>query len=276
MPVKKIAVALVIILVAVGGFAAGLILLRERQDLREKASTPTGTTEVSISPETGSYEIGESIETTIYFNPAGIAISGVAVRLMYPFSGGTPEVSVENIEINSTLLATGDWTCPTQDSTQQGESVIIDIACANTSASGFSASENTLLANVNLKVNRPPAVNPITLRFDAASSVITRKTDNQDILLIPSSTGVYTIGEAEVTPTSPPEATLTPTGTLVATRTPTPTSRLTVTPTSTISATPTVTSKGGEELPDAGISYPTIMGIVIGILMIGGALILIL
>lgn len=264
MPAKKILVALLIIVVAVGGFVAGLVLLRERQELREEAAVPTGQAQVSISPESGNFDVGDNIQTSVFFNTANIAVSGVAVRLSYPFSGSTPEVSVSSIQVNQTLTGSGNWTCPTQNSNLQGGNVIIDIACANTSAAGFSSNTNTLLANVTLKVDRTPSASPFVIRFDPALSVITRKTDNQDILLIPASNGSYTVGGAVATPTP----------TSKVTGSPTPTSKVTGSPSPTKTVTPTQTTKGGETLPDAGISYPTLWGLGLGILMIVGALLL--
>ncbi|MBU0570083.1 hypothetical protein KKB40_04900 [Patescibacteria group bacterium] len=274
MSAKKVTVALLIIAVAIGGFVAGLFLLNERQELREEAAVPGGTAEVSISPETGDYDVGDSIATSIYFNPANIAISGIAVRLTYPFSGVTPEVTVADISVNSSLLSSGDWTCPTQNSIQQGGNVVIDIACANTSALGFVANTNTLLANVTLLINRPPEVSPFIIRFDPALSVITKKSDNSDILLIPTSTGSYDIVGAGVVEPTPTEAVgVSPTSVI----SPTPTAKITTTPTVTptgvdITATPTATGAG--ELPEAGVSLPTIMSAGLGILMMIGALVL--
>jgi hypothetical protein len=265
MPAKKIIAALLVVVVAIGGFVAGLILLQERQELREEAAVPDGQAQVSISPETGTYDAGDTIEASVHFNPANIAISGVAVRLLYPFSGDTPEVSVSDITINSALLSTGDWTCPTQNSTQQGGSVVVDIACANTSATGFVADTDTLLANINFQVDRLPQVSPLVVRFDPVLSVVTNKSNNQDILLIPQSTGSYTIGGASpVTETQ-----VTPTTAAGVTTTPAPTAKATATPTT---VTPTATDGG--QLPDAGISYPTVLGLGLGVLVVLGALVL--
>jgi hypothetical protein len=261
---KKIVVALLIILVAVGGFVAGLFLLRQRQNLQEEAAVPGGQAEVSVSPASGNFDVGSTIDATISFNPANIAISGVAVRLTYPFSGSSPEITVSSIEVNSALTSTGDWTCPTQSSSQQGGNVVIDVACANTSASGFTANTDTVLANVKLYVDRAPETQPLVLRFDPALSVITRKSDNQDILLIPTSTGSYTVGNFV-------QATATPT--LVPDQTATPTPKVTVTNTPTKAASPSATTtKGG--LPDAGVGYPTVLGVGLGIMVIVGSILL--
>jgi hypothetical protein len=271
---KKVLVAVLIIVVAIGGFVAGLSLLKQRQDLREQAAVPAGKTEVSISPSSGNFNVGDTFQASVSFNTASIAISGVAARLTYVYSGSSPEMTVDKIEINPSLLSTGDWTCPTQSSSQEAGNVVIDIACANTSAAGFTSNANVLLAKVDFKVQRTPAVNPIVVRFDPAMSVITQKSNSQDILLIPSSTGTYTIAggaAATLTPTATPTKgpSATPTPTSKATGTPTPTTSLTTTPTSTVSATltpTTVTTKGG--LPEAGVSYPTFLGVGAGILVI--------
>jgi hypothetical protein len=271
MPAKKVFVALLIIVVAIGGFVAGLILLRERQDISEKAAVPGGQAQVSLSPATGNYNVGDTISMNVSFNPSNIAISGVAVRLTYPFSGSSPEVSVSSITVNSSFLSSGDWTCPTQNSSLQGGNVIIDVACANTSASGFTSGNDTLLAAVELKVDRAPATSPVTVRFDPSLSIITKKSDNQDTLLIPESTGTYTIAGAST------EITNTPTPSTAKTSgTPTPSKKVTATPTSSASATvtPTTSAKGGAELPAAGVSYPTVLGAGLGILVIVGAILL--
>lgn len=266
MPAKKIIVALLIIVVAIGGFVAGLVLIRQRQDLEDEAAVEGGQATVSITPQTGSYEVGDSITVSVHFNPSNIAISSVGVRLAYPFTGVTPEITVSEIDINPSFISSAYWTCPTQtDPRLEGGNVVFDIACANTSSAGFTANADTLLANITLFVERPlPAnINPLILRFDASTSMITRESDKQDILLIPQSTGSYTISSTGAQAT----ATLTPTGTLL-TSTLTPT--LTPTGVSTISATPTTV----DQLPDAGVSLPTLMGVGAGILILFAALVL--
>ncbi len=265
MSFKKVILSLVIIIVAIGGFITGLILLRQRQEIREKASVPGGEARVSIVPASGNFNVGDTIRASVYFNTANIPISGIAIRLTYPFSGSTPEVSVSSIEINPSLLSSGDWTCPTQNPSLEGQNVVIDVACGNTSASGYATNVDVLFFNLDLRVERVPSINPVVVRFDPVRSVIRRKSDNSDILLIPTSTGTYTIGTIVTTSPSPsPTVTITttPTPTLRSSPTPTPRARVTATP----SATPT--------LPSAGISVPTILGVGIGILAIVGAFLL--
>lgn len=282
MPVKKIAVVALVIMVALGGFGTGIYLLQQRQDINEQAATPNGDATVSLSPNSGDFNVGDTIRTTVNFNTANIPVSGIAVRLAYPFTGQSPEISVNSVTINSGLTSSGDWTCPTQSSSNQAGQVLIDIACANTSARGYTNNSNTALATVELKVNRAPSTSPVVLRFDPTLSVVTRKSDNQDILLIPSSQGSFNIAGATqatstptragtATPTSRTTATPTrvATGTVTTTGTKTPTTTKTPTPTREVTETETE-----EELPDAGVSMPTLLILSFGFLAIVGAIVL--
>ena len=152
--------------------------------------------------------------------------------------------------------------------------MVIDIACANQSESGFISNQNVKLADIQFSVESEPSTDPLTMRFDAAESIITEKSTGQDILLVPSSSGSYTIGTNDAEPTAEPtdtEEEASPTPTTRLTTTPSPTG--TVTTTATPSPTKTVT-KGGEELPDAGIGYPTMMGAGFGLLILLGAILL--
>jgi hypothetical protein len=255
MPVKKVVASLVVIIIAVTGFVAGLLLLRERQNINEKAAVPGGQATVTLSPATGTYKVGDTIKMSVYFQTANIIVSGVAVRLTYPFTGISPEVSVTGVTVNSTFLSSGNWTCPTQNSSLQNGNVIIDLACANTAAMGFATNTNTLLGTIDLKVNKAPATSPLVVRFDPTLSIITRKSDNQDILLIPTSVGTYTITSGV------------PTATPVLSGSPTPTLKVSVTPTKKVSVTPT-----DEEIVDAGVSYPTLLSFFAGVLLIAGSL----
>jgi hypothetical protein len=271
---RKLIVAIFLVLVLVGGFVAGLFLVRQRQDIREEAAVPGGEATVRLSPETGNFDVGDSFPVSVSFNTNGIAISGIAVQMEYPFSGTTPELTVSGLTINSSLLSSGDWSCPTRNVRESGSTQIIEVACANTSATGYTTSNDVQLFRFNLTVGRVPQTNPLPLTFNSAGTVITSEATGSDIALIPSSLGSYTIGSG-VQPTATPTptgttSTSTPTPTpttAVSTSTPTPTVTSTPTPTSTASATIT-TTKGGEQLPDAGISLPAILGISAGAFLI--------
>lgn len=269
MSAKKILAAFLIIAVAIGGFVTGIYLLQERQDIGEEAAVPDGDATVKFKPETGNYKVGDTISAGVYFNTAGIPISAIAVKILYPFTGSTPEVSVGSIVINSNLLSTGQWTCPVQNHKIEGSNVVVEIACGlQASSTGYTTNVDTLLANVSLKVNSAPSVSPLVVRFDPTESVITRRSDNRDILLIPSSEGTYYI-EGAATPTQ----SILPTATSKLTATPIPTKSLTGTVTPTKNLTGTITPTKAL-LPDAGVEMPTIFGIGLGTVIITAALLL--
>lgn len=155
---------------------------------------------LEFRPTSGSYNIGDTIQTGIYFNTKNIPIGGVAVRATYPFSGITPEVQVTSISVNPDFVNSGNWTCPTQNVQHISGKITIDVACANLTASGFATNSATLLSTLSLKVNQQPQANPLILRFDPTESVITRKSDGLDILAIPTATASFTITEPTPTP----------------------------------------------------------------------------
>ena len=289
MSTRKVIISILGILVIIGGVVAGVLLIRQRQELTKEEAVPGGQAKVSLFPTSGTFNLNDSFPISVYFNTSGVAISGITVRLTYPYSGVTPEITASNISINPVIERSADWNCPTKSVSAEGGNVIVDIACANIGASGYSNTSDTLLATFGLNVTRIPVTNPVRLRFDPSQSIITQKSNGQDILNIPDpqvAEGVYTISGAAgptntPTPTTKPGITVTPTPTVRITTTPTPTTRLTTTPTPTTRLTTTPTStptetqaKGGVELPSAGFGTPTMVGLGLGIILIISSLIL--
>lgn len=281
---KSVVASILGVIVLAGGIIAGVMLVRQQQELREKAAVPGGQARVSLFPTSGSFNVGDNMPVSIYFNTSGVSISSIRLRLVYPFSGTSPEVTASDIEINQIIEKSGNWNCPTKSITTEGQNIAIDIACANIGATGYSTSSDTLLASFKLTVNKIPQTNPFTLRFDPSMSIITQKSNGQDILNIPDSetaTASFTV----VVPSGPsptPAKTATPTPTKKPTATPTPTkaptatptTKLSVTPTTTLAVTSTPTKKitptptSSAQLPDAGYSVPSYVGLGLGLILI--------
>jgi hypothetical protein len=283
---RRVVLSILGVIVLVGGVVAGVFLIKQRQQLINKAAVPGGLATVSLFPTSGTFNVGDTFPVSVYFNTSGIAISGITIRLTYPYSGVSPEVTASNIFINPMIERSSDWNCPTKTVSAEGGNVIVDIACANIGASGYSNNADTLLATFDLTVGKTPATNPLVLRFDTSQSIITQKSNGQDILNIPdpnSASGVYTISGGTL-PTNTPI----PTSTIGSTPTPTPTSKLTPTPTTYLTGTitptliPTSTPQitqgvgGGVQLPSAGFTAPTYVGLGLGIIFIIGSIILVL
>lgn len=256
---KFLLVILLLIILAIGLWAT-LSLTKERQEIRKKAAVPQGEATVSLSPTTGTYEAGQSFQVSIFFNTAGIAISGISVRVTYPYGGTTPELAASGLQLDSSFLAGGNWMCPVKSIDSKGGMVKIDIACVNVNtAINFSTTTSTPFASFNLVAQSIPATNPTIFRFDPAKSVIVRKSDGQDVLLTPTSTGTYTIaGEGIGGAGFNPSPTPTTTPRVV---TPTPTPRVT---------TPTPAQGGqGGTTPITGQGTLTLVFVLVGFSLLG-------
>ena len=281
---KNVFASVIAIIILAGGVVAGVMLIRQQQELREKAAVPGGQARVSLFPTLGNLNVGDDIPVSVYFNTSGVSISSISLRLLYPFSGAQPEVTTSNIEINPIIENSGNWNCPKKSITTEGQNVAIDIECANISATGYATSTDTLLSTFSLTVGQIPQTNPFTLSFDPSQSIITQKSNGADILNIPddeTGTATFTVtSDTYVSPTIGPSPTATkvptktptpsPTTTAKVTLTPTPTRGLTVTPTK----TPTPTTSISAELPDAGFAAPTYIGVGLGLVLIIAAVLL--
>src|SRR3990167_9338262 len=109
-----------------------------------------------------------------------------------------------------------------------------------------------------------------------------------------TATRIFRSREGNVSPVAPEEdslaqaptatatltPTVTPTPTIRLTGSPTPTPRVSVSPTASISATltptkkPTATPTSAETLPDAGISFPTVIGVSVGLILVIASILL--
>lgn len=190
---RKILLILGLLLV-IAAIPATVYLLQQRQELRKEASTPSGTVVVTLEPESGTFAVGDQVPFIFKFNPFGTSISGISVRLGYGYQETAAPLTIDpkSISIN-TELTTGNWICPVKQVKDEAGKYFVEIACANTSPQGFTASEQTLLASFTGRVQARPASGELTLEFDSAESIFTDTATMSDVLLTPSSKGVYTI-----------------------------------------------------------------------------------
>lgn len=277
---KKILLAILVIVLLSAGVVVGLILVNQQQIFKQKAATPTGTSKVSIKPATGNFSLNSPNTISVYFNTANISISGVSIRLTYSNLG----VTASGIQIDPGLLGSGDWTCPVKSTSANGSTGQVDISCINTSTAGYSNNADTLLGTFTLTASQVPVINPLIVSFDSQNSIITQKSDGSDILLTPVSTGSYTITSSisqgpTATPISivpSPTATPTPGPTAPgATATPIPTATATaIGATATPTASPTDTPVGqtpgptNPPIPVTGFDTPTIIGAAAGVMLL--------
>lgn len=259
---KTLVVSLVTLIVLSAGIIAGLLLVKQPQDIREKASVATGTAKLYITPETKTISGGETFTTTILFDTAGIAISGLTVKLEYPFTGSEPPISITNVEINPSLILDDNWDFPYKNFSEAGGTGKVEIAGLSASTSGYTTGGQENLATVTFKGNGAGTIN---VAFNATESVMASKTEGKDILLIPQSSGTYIVSGGSATATPTGSATASPTSSSLATVSPSPTTS------GTASATPIPTAP---PVPETGVGNSTLITAATGLLLIIGAVVL--
>ena len=255
---NKYLIPIILIVVLICGLVTAIFLVQKNQNIQEKASVATGVAKVRISPVTKTLAVGEELAAKIYFDSGGRAISALTIQLSYSFSGSTPPISADDlIEIDSNLVLDSSWNFPIKTVTSQNGKTIIKIGGYNNSDTGYTSSGEVSLATITFKGESAGSIN---VTFDTSASLISQKEGAQDILLTPSSSGEYTVVGATTTPT------------------PTATSNsdeddndAEATATSTSSSGSTVTPK---PVPVSGISFPSTLGIITGIILVVGAALL--
>jgi len=243
-----------------GGLAVGILLVRQSQQIKEKAATSTGTVKVFLSPETKNTQVGQVFSVNVLLDTDGRYISALTLDLSYPYTGNTPPIEATDIQVSSNLVVSGDWNFPIKTINTDNQLVQIRIGGLNTSSQGYKTTGEETVATINFKAQ---ATGSINLSFNPTTTKATDKTTGEDILLTPSSYGSYTASGPTTTETPVPTATIN--------NTPTTTTSATSHTTSIPIATPTPSLA---PVPESGISLPTVMGIGGGTLLLVIALFL--
>ena len=211
---KNLLIAVIITTITlVGGLVAGILLVGQKQFFRQKASVSGGVAKVYISPESKTVSVGETFSAKIYIDSSGIAISALTIQLEYPYTSSEPPISVTDVQINSALAVENNWDFPIKSITTSGGKVLVRIAGFSNSISGYTTTGQEELATITFKGN---SAGTISASFNQSDSKITKKSDGSDTLMIPQSSGTYTVtGNGVITtptPTATPAVTASPTG----------------------------------------------------------------
>lgn len=281
---KKKIVGLFGLFFLIASIGISLIVVGQRQNVRKNASEPGSTSEevtVSLFPTSKTLRVGESAETTIRINTGSIAVSAVSIHLTYLHTTQTPDLTISDLTLVPTQT---EWNCPVKTITEDATSTHIELGCLTTSSNGYASLGVVDFASFMLEANAAPITNPIIFRFDPNESLVSRKSDNENLLLIPISTGEFTITAGDPGSSSP-TPTVTPVGVggtnplVTPTISPTPTSTTGTTPTTSLSPIPTLTLRPtvpsttismtpNPSLPVTGNSSGTIGGFFMGVLVV--------
>lgn len=220
--------AIITTITLVGGLIVGILLVGQQQFFKQKAAVPGGIAKVYISPESKTISIGETFNAKIYFDSSNIAISALTIQLEYPYTGSEPSISVTDIQVNSALAVQNNWDFPIKSITTSGGKVLVRIAGFSNSINGYTTTGQEELATITFKGN---SAGTISASFNQTDSKITKKSDGSDTLMIPQSSGTYTVTGSGIVTTPTPTvtsagATSLPTGSIIpipsATRMPIP------------------------------------------------------
>jgi len=263
---KKFALTFLIILLLVAGIGAGVYLLRRQTVFREKAA-PSST--LTLVPNKTTPSVDETFTVSANINTGSNQI--VAVELHATFD----ETKVEAIgATNSTFFVSPKNIGPSIDNNngtltytiymdpgatpRQGEGTVADltfkaksagnttIALSSDTLVGANSSSGTEDLGANVLTGSTPAI--LTIQGSAQATAT------------PTPTGAPTSGNATTTPTHTPTPTTSSAGNVsAATNTPTR-----------VAAVPTTAT----ELPDSGVSLPTVFGLGVGMLVIVGSVLL--
>lgn len=205
---NKIITGAILFLVLTGGLIAGLLLVARPQLFQQKASVSGGVAKAYLSPESKDINAGDTFPVKVYFDTGGVAISAFMVQLEYSYSGSEPPITATSIDINQDLVTNDMWDFPIKSVNIVGGKAVIKIAGFSNSIDGFNSGGQKELATLNFRGN---STGSITVSFNSTESKITKKADGADTLMVPQSSGTYSVaGSYTPTPSPTPYPTVSP------------------------------------------------------------------
>ena len=286
---KKIILPISVGILLLVGIVVGIYLVRQQQDIREKAAPATS---LSFTPSQDTMRVGETRTITVDIDTGPNVVGAIKLNMVYDpayvrvdnFTRGTFfQTSIQNPAINSGRLSmvaggqvgnfpTGSGQVATIVVTAlQAGSTVISFDSAQTEVSGTGGDRQT-----NVIRSGGLGSSSLTIQSAAAPTVTPTPTNAPNATSTPTPSNVVTptpttgIGGGSNNPTSTPTPTRAPGATATPTRSGTPT------PTKNATATPTKVSTGSATtLPQAGAGTTTVVFLVAGsILAILGMLLL--
>jgi len=254
----KIILVILGVLALIGGLVAGLILVKNNQDISEKAAPATT---MYITPASQSQAAGSSFTFSVKVDTSSNAVTGVDVRINFD----PKAIQITSLQKGTGALNLDQTIANTFDNTGGNISYAVFTLDGSKAVSGSSIE----ILRVNATVKTSASAGNYNLSFNPATAASATK-EGQNVL-ISKTPGVLTVTKSEsaATPTAAPTSGTTPT--------PTPTSVPGTNPTATpTSGTTPATSPTASPIPipESGISWPSIVTGGLGILIIIGALML--
>lgn len=207
LPIKVIGGALLLLLI-LGGSGVGLYLSTQNQDVRQQASTPTGTAVLSLTPPSTTFVANSehSVELKVNMGVAQINIDGI--QFIAELTGDIPN----DIEFEPANIPGLNPIATTLIDTSAGKK--LTVAFVTTPPTPFTATNQDIL--VGKLTFTAPSSGSMAISFDPTASKILQNATSDDVLRTPPSQIVYTFagvgGGAQTSPTVTPPNTSTATG----------------------------------------------------------------
>ena len=246
----KIILAVLGVLVLIGGVAAGLILVKNNQDIREKAAPATV---MYITPASQSKAAGSSFTFSVNIDTSTNAVTGVDIRINF---------DPKAIQINSLQKGIGASNLDQTISNtfdNAGGTIFYAIFTLDSSKAVSGSSIEILKVDATVKPNASAGNYNISFNQATAASA---SQEGQNVLIGKTpATLTVTSPNPTATPTTNPNPTSTPTQSTSPTATPlqSPSGQATASPI---------------PIPVSGASWPSIAAGFLGILVIIGSLVL--
>ena len=194
--IKKFKIGILFFLV----FAVFLtvVLVKQRQDIRKRASTPLGTVTMSLSTVESNYFVGETIPVQVTFQTSSAVLSGFSLLITgdtndFDFvspTGGALSGSDIAFFVNPSFPNNSAWSTAINKSLIEGTIAKLKFAEFDLSTTGTIMTGSAMRGTFYVKPKRVPVSLQLALTPDIVDSKITDKNTGLDILRTPT---VYTI-----------------------------------------------------------------------------------
>lgn len=235
-PKKKSSPKIAIILAAVigvllllGAGGVGLYLSSQPQDVRQQASTPTGTARLTVDPISTNLTAGQKQSIPVKINLGGSDVEIIGVQYIIELLGNVPaDLKFEPATLTGLSVVTNTVTGDDEKK--------LSVAFSTTPPATFKTNSTELLiGNITFT---PVSAGQMSFQFDKSLSKIIKEGTGDDILRTPSDVTFTFTGGASPTLTPTPTATATARPSTIPSTSPIASTSATPTPSATASASP--------------------------------------
>lgn len=187
---KKIILSVLGLLLLIGGLAAAIFIVGKQVIFKNKAFTETGTANLTVSPSSGTKNVGDVFLVNFRFDTVGASSGASMVQFVFSFPSNLDLVNasgspVNQLTVDPAFAATGSkWTFSFNSVTRNAGTVTVQFSGTYNDITGYTTAAPVTIATAYLKAVSPGTAN---FTFDANNSLIlTKGFPTQDIMKTPA------------------------------------------------------------------------------------------